>query len=119
MATLWPVTLPQRWETSSFSEEAMSNTVVSEPEAGAVMIRKRFTAVPRKVSGTMILDGAQYDIMEAFFLVYTGVLFQWLNSRGSTRYYLFSAAPKYSMLSGLYYRVSLEFWEFLSETGGG
>ena len=80
MANLWPTTpspFPNTFEVSGYSEEVPMNTVQTNPEAGSRIVRKRFSATPTKISGTMILTPAQATQLKLFFKQQQALRWQW------------------------------------------
>ncbi|MDP2322576.1 MAG: hypothetical protein Q8N51_00920 [Gammaproteobacteria bacterium] len=118
MADLWPGTLPQILEESGYSEAPRSNVISSQPDAGPDIARRRSTAAPVDITGSMLLTAAQYATLRAFYESHQALRFQWVDPRGATRYYRFKQPPKYSSWS-IYFRVQLSLVEFLTEFGGG
>lgn len=119
MATPWPATLPDTFDTSGYSETWLDNTIETKPEGGSRIVRKRFSSVPREVKGTMILTAAQRTTLDDFYKLYCAERWSWTDVRGQARFYNFKEPPKFTMLSGLYYRVSLDLLEYTTEFGGG
>lgn len=119
MADPWPNTLPNTFEVSGYSEELPDNQVYSMPDAGRAMARKRFSAAPVKISGTMIVDAADKVTLTNFYKAQTGLRFSWDNDISTgTKYYMFAGPLKYTPLSGLDFRAALDLWEFATEFGG-
>jgi hypothetical protein len=63
----WPSTLPQSLEIASYAEAQQSAVVRTSMDTGPDFVRRRFTAVPTMVSGTMTLTEAQWAVLMTFF----------------------------------------------------
>lgn len=118
MADLWPATLPQVFDEAGWSRDPIDNVEAFEPDTGPDIARRRSTAAPSVVTGSMLLTADQYADLDDFYNTHQAERFQWENPAGDTRYYRFKQPPKYGAWSQ-YYRVRLVLMEFLTETGGG
>jgi len=63
----WPVTLPQTFDQSSYSEDFPEMVIRTKMDTGPDKIRKRFTAAPYNLSGSMKLTSAQTSTLDAFY----------------------------------------------------
>ena len=62
----WPATLPRRFEQRGY-QQALPDTVLrTSVESGPDKRRRRFTAAPRPLSGSMFLTSAQIGELETF-----------------------------------------------------
>lgn len=62
----WPGTLPGL-NADGYSEEDEDGLIRTQMDAGPEFRRRRFTAVPTKISDTLILTDAQVDTLLAFY----------------------------------------------------
>jgi hypothetical protein len=119
MANLWPSTLPETFEAGSYREQLSMNTIATNPEAGSRIVRKRFSASPLVIQGSMILSVSQRDTLKTFFDQQQALRWQWTNLiRASIRYYDFLEPPGISAISGFHYRADLKLLEYTTEFGG-
>jgi len=66
MAT-WDLTLPQAFEHGSFNESSLNGSVRTNMSTGPAKQRRRFTAVPRTWTGTMIMTKIQLVTFRNFY----------------------------------------------------
>jgi len=64
---IWPSTLPQKFFQLSFKERFVSGVVKTGTDMGPGKRRRRFTAVPRFLSGNMVMSLTQYQTFESFY----------------------------------------------------
>lgn len=67
MAQDWPTSLPQAFQKSDFQDTPQSGVIRTDMSSGYPKIRRRFTAVTRTYTGTMILTETQRQTFETFF----------------------------------------------------
>lgn len=67
MAVDWPASLPQKVLKDGFSYTTQSAIIRSETDAGYPLIRRRFTAVTKTMSITMVFTPEEFEIFETFF----------------------------------------------------
>lgn len=123
MANLWPTSpapFPTTFEVSGYSEELPMNIVQTSPEAGARIVRKRFTAMPTKISGTMILTPAQVTTLKLFFKQQQALRWRWTTdlTTPTEMFYDFAEPVRFTALSGNNFRASMVLWQFTTEFGG-
>lgn len=67
MATIdWPLTLPQVFQQSGYTEGDVDNVLVTQMDAGPQKRRRKSTEAYMPISGTMLIDGNQKDIFDDF-----------------------------------------------------
>ena len=64
----WPETLPARLLREGFEERPPALVKRTQMDAGPAKQRRRFTAAPRPITGTIALTAAQRAILDAFFM---------------------------------------------------
>lgn len=62
----WPSTIPQLFDSGSWTFSPMENRIIFDSDAGPGKQRQRFTAVPMVHSGTMIMTLSQFSTFRAF-----------------------------------------------------
>lgn len=67
MAVAWPPTLPKVFEQNSFGETPQTALIRTNMSTGPAKVRRRFTAVSRYWSGTMIMTNAELTAFKTFF----------------------------------------------------
>lgn len=99
----WPATLPQTFDQTSYSEASPDMVVRTKMDTGPVKIRRRFTAAPYTLSGSMKLTSAQTNTLDTF---YTTTINGGANSftfthprKLTTVTCRFTAPPKYAALN--------------------
>jgi hypothetical protein len=113
MVDAWPNTLPQKFQTPSFSEGVGDGLVEYAPDEGPPITRRRTSAVVRPLIGTMVCTGAQIAIFRAFFdtTVLGGSLpFNFpdqIHAGTLLVKFLKSTLPKWTALGGDYYQLQL------------
>lgn len=63
----WPSTLPQELRLADMQESLPSAVVATDMDAGPPKVRRRFTAAPRPVTGSMVMTRSQVRILDDFF----------------------------------------------------
>lgn len=64
----WPDTLPVMLRLEGLNETLGNNLIRSEMDSGPVKVRRRSTAAPDDISGTMVLTSVQTDVLDEFYL---------------------------------------------------
>jgi hypothetical protein len=67
MVSVWPETLPQKLLVDGYSQSAANTLLRSEMETGPAKQRRRFSAGTVPLSGKLILDWDELDILRAFY----------------------------------------------------
>lgn len=67
MVSVWPETLPQKLLVDGYSQSAANTLLRSEMETGPAKQRRRFSAGVVPLSGKLILDWDELDILRAFY----------------------------------------------------
>lgn len=65
--TDWPGSLPGTMIVNGLSIERVSGVIISKPDIGPAMARRRFTQLIELVQGSMVLTPAQWDTLQTFF----------------------------------------------------
>ena len=65
---LWPASLPQTFEQQSYSEKLPNLTIRTSMDTGPAKVRKRFTAAPYPMSGTMRMTRDQTVTLDTFYI---------------------------------------------------
>jgi hypothetical protein len=65
--TVWPATLPQDFRASNYTEAMPENRIIDNYEAGPPFYRRRTTANPLRVSGSMYMTNEEWVILKDFF----------------------------------------------------
>lgn len=110
---VWPTSLPVPLQQGAQYEPLIENVITSSVETGAPKRRRRFTAVPDKFTGQLILTATQVATLNTFVVTtLKDVLpFDWKDFRtGSACSYVFSKRPVYARVpdSRLLWTASLE-----------
>ncbi len=97
---LWPATLPQNFEQEGYSELSPDMTVRTKMDTGPAKVRRRFTAAPYPMSGTMRMTKDQTVDLDTFYQTTThggADVFTFIHPRkGTTLSCRFTAPPEYS-----------------------
>ncbi len=108
---VWPASLPQKFLQQGYREGFADVLLRTRMDAGPDKVRRRFTAAPRPVRGTMAMTGAQVATLESFFdtTLQGGALpFDWTHPRtGAAVTCRFIEPPEVLAKSTDRYRVSL------------
>jgi hypothetical protein len=72
MSVSWPAILPQKFLVDGYKETPPDNTVRHDPDGGAALARKKYTAAVGKISGAMSMTAAQVAILDNFYATYGG-----------------------------------------------
>jgi hypothetical protein len=108
----WPINLPQVLLVDGYQESPPDTMLITEMDAGPAKRRQRYTAGPRPISGSVILDSkAKLDTFDAFFVTELkgGTLtFTWADRNAVTQTYAFMEPPMYDFLEPNHIRVSMK-----------
>ncbi|MCX8003362.1 MAG: hypothetical protein N2688_00140 [Burkholderiaceae bacterium] len=109
---VWPVGLPQRMNAAGFTETLPDLALRTGMDAGPRKMRRRFTAGPTAIEGTVTLRGSQPALLETFYRETTagGTLpFDWTHPRtGALKAFRFTAPPAFVPVAGDVWRASLK-----------
>jgi hypothetical protein len=115
MAVAWPLSLQQYLSEQNFSVTFGDTTVRSDMDTGPQKVRRRFTRPVDKFTGSILVDGAEYDI---FYNYYNTSL-----AGGTTPFLLnhpitgvpsefrFTGQPKVNSIGGGQFVIGFEFEE--------
>ncbi len=67
MGVAWPGTLPKTFEQSTFSETPQDGVVRTTMSTGPMKSRRRFTAVSKYWTGTIVMNATQKETFENFY----------------------------------------------------
>jgi hypothetical protein len=108
----WPINLPQVLLVDGYTESPPNTMLITEMDAGPAKRRQRYTAGPRPISGSVIVDSkAKRDTVDAFFVTELkgGTLtFTWADLNGITQTYAFMEPPVYNAIEPNVYRISMK-----------
>jgi len=111
MAT-WPATLPQVLQVSGFEETLGAFTIRTQMDAGPAKQRRRFTAAPRPVTGSITVDADGWDDFVEFYettLEGGSLSFDWVKPGTATpATFRFTAPPSRTAFGGDIYIVSMQ-----------
>jgi len=107
----WPPELPQSLDLTSYRESAPDIALRTQMDQGPAKIRRRFTAAPTPISGSLTVTKAQRQILLDFFetTVRGGAdTFDWLHPVLRTGVVMrFVNPPQIAALSGEHFRAQL------------
>src|SRR5262245_11235632 len=63
----WPDTLPQQMNKDGDQDAFADNRMATPPDMGPALVRTRFTSMPRRVVGTMLMTKTQLNQLRAFW----------------------------------------------------
>jgi hypothetical protein len=63
---VWPGTLPQTFQVNGYTETVADGLIETNPDTGPPMSRRRSSAMPRPISGQMIVTRTQIDTLKTF-----------------------------------------------------
>lgn len=109
----WPITLPQLpFEAGSGpSYEPAPNVLRTDMEAGPAKVRRRFTAVPERVTFSLTLSEAELAILDSFVRITLrdALPFDWIDHRnGANATYTFMVRPSSEWYGGDYWAVNFQ-----------
>lgn len=97
MSALWPATLPQALQVSDLEETFPDMLLRSEVDAGPAIVRRRFTAAPQPIAGSLKMTRAQLALFYSFYVDTIGggsLAFEWKHPRTAvTQDFRFTAPP--------------------------
>lgn len=67
MAVAWPSTVPDKFDKGSYNYEPQSGVITSEMSTGYAKKRRRFTAISKYHSGSIILKTSEKEDFETWF----------------------------------------------------
>lgn len=110
MAVLYPSTLPKNFNRQDFNRQTQDTTIRTQSETGASKVRRRFTKPIINYSGSMLLDKAQYEIMENFYNTLTAagtIPFEWKDPITEvTSIFRFTSTIKYTSAGGEWFNAA-------------
>jgi hypothetical protein len=110
--TDWPASLPQYLSVQGFSEEIPNTMLRSNVDTGPAKLRRRYTAAPEPIVGTITCTSAQVDTFRTFFETTLNggtTSFNWVHPRKQTAAtFRFTETPKVSALGGDGFRIGLK-----------
>lgn len=116
MTEAWPIILPQNFENSGYSETVADGLLEMQPDAGPPITRRRSTASPRNINGSMIFTEDQIRTFKTFFdttLIGGSLPFTFPAQISPAIDMLVkfpkNSLPRWSPLGGGYWRISLTF----------
>ncbi len=80
----WPASLPQKFSRNGYAEKRNVGTVRSKMDTGPDKVRRRFTAVPTTLAGSMKMTTAQTQTLDTFYqqtLAEGSLVFDWVHPR--------------------------------------
>lgn len=109
---VWPSGLPQKFQQSGFSNSLPDNTIQSSMATGPDKARRRDVSAVEPISGSMILDETQYELIVTFYntTLASGALpFDWVHPvTGIACEMRIVRPPKFTPLSGNFYKASMQ-----------
>ena len=63
----WPASLPQYMNADDYTETRVDGTIRTSMDAGPDFVRRRYTAVPTRFSGSLILTDTQVATLDTFY----------------------------------------------------
>lgn len=82
MSALWPTTLPGAMQADDLQVTSPDMVLRSDVDTGPAMLRRRFTAAPEQISGSIIVTRAQLAVFRTFFITSIGggaIPFEWFH----------------------------------------
>ena len=106
--SVWPITLPQKFEQEGFTDSEPDLFVKTEMDAGPPKLRRRFTVSHHPISGTMIMTAYQKAVFRTFYRAYGSqkIVFPDPDSDGTINI-IFTGIPEYISYSSTYWQVKL------------
>lgn len=108
---VWPASLPSSLLANGYSRQKGDQTIRTQMDAGPAKVRRRFSAAPTEVSGSMIVTMAQIGTLQDFFdqtLAGGSLPFDWADPvDGAVVSWRFTAPPSSAALGASLFRVSL------------
>ena len=112
MAQVWPITLPEYFDSRGYSESPKSQVIKSSVDVGPAKLRRRYTTDTKDIKGQMRLSQDQLDDLEVFYfdVLSGGVLtFDLVNPlNGVSRELRFKEQYQADYEGGVYYMVKFD-----------
>lgn len=113
MTAIWPLAADAGFEVQGFTETLPNAILRTQMDAGPAKQRRRFSAAPIAIAGSMLLTAAQAALIEAFFrdtLALGALPFEWTHPRtGALRTWRFTEPPQLAAAaSGAWWRVTMK-----------
>lgn len=108
----WPSTVPSCFILGSQNENIGDGLLRSQMDTGPAKIRRRSSAMPSTLSGSIKMSGAEIDALKAFVVgtLMGGALpFNFPNQRGGTSLVRLAAMPTWQRVTGDTYLVGFSF----------
>lgn len=107
----WPASLPQELVRDGLAVGYQSNVVRYQAELGPPLSRRRGTAAPKTLSGSMVISAAQFATWSTFFeatIKYGADSFSWNHPIDDSAITVkFAAEPELEAIGGGYWRLNL------------
>lgn len=112
MAT-WPATLPQVLQVTGFEEKLGATSIRTQMDAGPAKQRRRFTAAPRAITGSITVDSDGWDDFREFYedtLEGGALSFDWVEpgTESTPATFRFTAPPSRTAFGGDVWIVSMQ-----------
>lgn len=108
---VWPATLPQGLQRTDYAEGIGDGRLRSQMDAGPAKVRRRSSAMPRPLTGTMVVTSAQIQTVRQFIeetLIGGSLPFCMPAPRtGGPILVRLVEMPSWSALGGKWYRLNL------------
>ena len=99
----WPSSLPDNLNVEGYTEARVDGTIRTQMDAGPEFVRRRFSATPTRVSGSLVLTDTQVATLDTFYqtTLNGGVdAFDWTHPRtGASVEMRFTSPPSYRAFS--------------------
>lgn len=109
--TSWPAGLPSNLNADDYAEQRLDGVVRTTMDAGPDFIRRRFTATPTRLSGSLVLTKDQVAELELFYettLRGGSLTFDWAHPRtGAAVVMRFTGRPAYRAFSNDLFQASV------------
>lgn len=107
----WPSLLPAHLNADDYSERRLEGVIRSQMDAGPAFVRRRYSAVPIVISGSLVLSVDQVAVLDEFYFETTAqgaLAFDWRHPRTQAFVSMrFLGPPGYQSLSHDLYQASL------------
>ncbi len=108
---VWPAALPDSASWEDYQESMPDMVIRTAMDAGPAKVRRRFSAAPTSISGTMLMNSSQVATLDAFFRDSTAggsLAFSWTHPRtGAEVACRFLSPPQLRHVAGPLWRVEL------------
>lgn len=113
MPATWPTSLPQAFQQNGYSQGEGEGRLRTQPDQGPGKVRRRFTAVPKPLTGVMEVTNAQLATLDSFVLndIQGGSLpFTFPDPLGGSALLVMfgQAMPSWTNLGGGWFSVTLD-----------